>query len=380
MSHYGAIDQDARRGFTLIEVVTSVLLISLVFVGIGSAIVISSHALPGGQNVGDDLLRSAEPLQILAQELEGAIHVTNRSATMIALTVPDRNGDGLFEDVRYEWSGMVGQPLTRFYNSGSTVPWVDNVQEFRLDYFLQPRKRSTRVLLVVPNPGELTAQDKRKRDLMRAWGFAVSLISAADKQAGFDLAAAVVDVAYVSEEIVGVNLTTKLNDLGIGVVNEESRLNDELGISSSGFTTKQDTIEIVENTHEITACFSPGPLTICSSEQPLVVTGRTLAGGANILARKPLSHSHTLVVVESGRALYGGGAATGRRVALPWGGRGFDVHSLNNDGLALMARALEWAAGSKVLTRVQITLRTGEEDGSRTGSSVLMLNRPGVAP
>ena len=380
MSHYGAIDQDTRRGFTLIEVVTSVLLISIVFVGIGSAIVISSHALPGGQNVGDDLLRSAEPLQILAQELEGAIHVTNRSATMIALTVPDRNGDGLFEDVRYEWSGMVGQPLTRFYNSGSAVPWVDNVQEFRLDYFLQPRKRSTRVLLVVPNAGELTAQDERKRDLMRAWGFAVSLISATSKQARFDLAAAVVDVAYVSEEIVGVNLATKLNDLGIGVVNEEPRLNDELGISSSGFSTKQDTIEIVENTHQITACFAPGPLTICSSEQSLVITGRTLAGGANILARKPLSHSHALVVVESGRALYGGGAAAGRRVALPWGGRGFDVHSLNNDGLTLMARALEWAAGSKVLTRVQITLRTGEEDGSRTGSSVLMLNRPGVAP
>ena len=50
------------------------------------------------------------------------------------------------------------------------------------------------------------------------------------------------------------------------------------------------------------------------------------------------------MVLETGWELYGGGAAAGRRVQLPWGQDGFDVSQLKKKGQTIMQRSIEWAA------------------------------------
>ncbi|MBT8144227.1 MAG: LamG domain-containing protein, partial [Gammaproteobacteria bacterium] len=50
--------------------------------------------------------------------------------------------------------------------------------------------------------------------------------------------------------------------------------------------------------------------------------------------------------LEAGDSLFGGGSASGRRAQLPWGGDNFDVNHLNDDGLTILQRAIEWGAGA----------------------------------
>jgi hypothetical protein len=200
------------------------------------------------------------------------------------------------------------------------------------------------ILLVTPDASNLTAQDAAKKALIESWGYTVVPISANDTQANFDAAVSTSAAVYVSEEITSSNLGTKLRDKTIGVVNDEDALSDEFGISSTFASYSSAAIDITDDTHYITSAFSVGSLTITSSAQPLHTVSETIAGGAQVLAEEPATTNGTLVVIDTGGALYDTGTAAGRRVYLPWGGSGFDINSLNTDGQLLMRKAIEWAA------------------------------------
>ena len=69
--------------------------------------------------------------------------------------------------------------------------------------------------------------------------------------------------------------------------------------------------------------------------------------------------------IYAGYAPGGGGGAPGRRVFMPWGNAGFDFSTLTSDGLALLAKALEWAGQSD-----------GGGSGTSTGAIVLWNEQP----
>ena len=206
-------------------------------------------------------------------------------------------------------------------------------------------KSSGTVLLVVVDPGSLTAQEDAKKTLIEGWGYSVTLIDESDSQANFDAAAALADVAYVAEDITSGELGTKLREATIGVVIEEEKITDEFGISSGETTFTQASIEITDNTHYITEPFSLGTVTFSSSAQPVGGRAGTLAPGLAVLALRPSSSTSMLDVIDTGGVLFDTGTAAGRRVKLPWGGNGFDINSLTAEGLDIMRRALEWGAG-----------------------------------
>ena len=201
------------------------------------------------------------------------------------------------------------------------------------------------LLLVVVDPGSLTAQDSDKKTLIESWGHTVTLIDDDAVQSEFDSAILANDVAYVSASVSDTTLGSKLVNAGIGVVNEKANLVDEFGFSTTRSGANLTQIDITDNSHSITTGFAIGPLTIHSSPQPSYMLSGSLAAGLGVLANGEGSSAPGLAVLETGASLSSGDTAAGRRVKLPWGGAAFDLSFMNADGQTIMQRAIEWGAG-----------------------------------
>lgn len=115
---------------------------SILSVAIVSAMLLAAHALPESDSPIQNLLDDSESVDRVIEELRTALHFTERTATAIAFTVPDRDNDGVPERIRYAWSAAPGDPLTREYNGASAVTFVPSVQEFALAYDLIPSLES----------------------------------------------------------------------------------------------------------------------------------------------------------------------------------------------------------------------------------------------
>ncbi len=138
----GAPPSQSRRqrhaqGFTLVELLVSIAVTMVIVVGIGSSMLIASRAMPDANNPANATIAAGQAAEQLSAELQYAITINGRSATMIDFTVADRNSNGINETIRYEWSGTPGDSLTRQYNAGSVVDILDGVQQFNLSYDLE---------------------------------------------------------------------------------------------------------------------------------------------------------------------------------------------------------------------------------------------------
>ncbi len=201
----------------------------------------------------------------------------------------------------------------------------------------------TDLLMVVVDPGSLSAQDLAKRALFEAWGFTVTAIDEAAPQADFDTAFGLNDVVYVTQEVTSATVGTKLTETSIGVVTEEDNLSDELGMADSiNWGGSQQALTVTDNTHYVTQPFALGLLPILSSSEALADVTGALAPDLRLLASS--IDGPALVAIEKGGTLTGGGFAAGRRVQLPWGSNTFDVNTLTDDGRTLLRRAVEWGA------------------------------------
>ena len=121
-------------GFTLVELIVAVAITSILMLAIGSAIVVATHALPDNDGPAGAVIAAGSAAEQIAAELQYAVSINQRSATMIEFTVADRNGNGEPEIIRYEWSATAGDPLTRQYNAGTVTNVLDSVQQFDLSY------------------------------------------------------------------------------------------------------------------------------------------------------------------------------------------------------------------------------------------------------
>ena len=206
-----------------------------------------------------------------------------------------------------------------------------------------------KLLLVVGNAASPASKDSDRKTLIESWGYTVTLIDDGDSQANFDAALAINDVAFVTEGSDPGAIGSKLTDTTTGVVNEEETLLVELGFTGDTDSNSRSEIVILDNTHYITSDLALGTTTITTSNQPLSFTNNGSAPGAQILAETNQVGSFfepSLLTLETSAELFGGGFAAGRRVALPWGASNFDINSLNANGLTIIQRAIEWAAGT----------------------------------
>jgi hypothetical protein len=127
------------RAVTLVEMVVSLTIVSILLGACGSVMLLASRVIgisAAGPAVSMAVADAAADQ--VAADLHMALQITERTATAVTFTVPDRNGDSTPETLRYAWAGA-GSPLTRQYN-GQPAPaasMAENVQLFNLDWLLR---------------------------------------------------------------------------------------------------------------------------------------------------------------------------------------------------------------------------------------------------
>lgn len=121
-------------GFTLMEAVVSVGVTGTLMGGIVSVMSIASHASYNNTEASENTYQARDVVSQITTDLSLAESFSERSSTVAAFKVPDRDGDGLPESVRYSWSGDAGGTLTRQYNGGAVVTVAEDVHHFNLGY------------------------------------------------------------------------------------------------------------------------------------------------------------------------------------------------------------------------------------------------------
>ncbi|MCH7839760.1 MAG: prepilin-type N-terminal cleavage/methylation domain-containing protein [Planctomycetes bacterium] len=124
-----------RCGFTLVELVAAMTVMTILMMGMGSAMIIASRAIPNDKSPMSIATESRNVLDRLTEDLLYAISVSEKAATALTFTVADRgHGAAGPETIRYAWSGTPGDPLTLEYNGAPAVNLIDDIQDFTLSY------------------------------------------------------------------------------------------------------------------------------------------------------------------------------------------------------------------------------------------------------
>lgn len=120
------------RGYTLIELIVGMVSSAVLVSGLSSALYISSQALNLDKRPARQSSIATEVLGEMMADLRHAISFSERSSTAVTFQVPDRDGDGQPETIRYAWSGTPGDPLLRQHNNGNVHSVAEDVQFFNL--------------------------------------------------------------------------------------------------------------------------------------------------------------------------------------------------------------------------------------------------------
>ncbi len=144
-----------RRAVTLLELTVSTAVAVVLIGGLASAVVIASRAIPDDQSPSSVTIDGYYATEQIAGELLCAQSFTERSATTVEFTVSNRDKpcdcdtnptchpDCAPETIRYDWSGIPGDALTRQYNGGSIVEVVKDVHEFDLTYGIKTKSETS---------------------------------------------------------------------------------------------------------------------------------------------------------------------------------------------------------------------------------------------
>lgn len=125
-----------RAGHTLAELAVATVAVSILLGGMGSAIFVTLRAARPG-SMPSNAIHGSAAIEEITSELRAAVSFSQRSATSIQFTVADRDSDASAETIRYAWSGTPGDPLTRQYNGGNVVDFVENVNSLGLGYVVK---------------------------------------------------------------------------------------------------------------------------------------------------------------------------------------------------------------------------------------------------
>lgn len=121
-------------GFTLVELVMSMAIFAVLLGGVTAGLIVASRAVPDEADTTVAVVEAARTADSIADEMKAALWVMEHTSTAVTFTVPDRNGDGVPERIRYAWGGSAGNPLTRSYNGGTAINVVESVEAFNLTY------------------------------------------------------------------------------------------------------------------------------------------------------------------------------------------------------------------------------------------------------
>jgi prepilin-type N-terminal cleavage/methylation domain-containing protein len=125
-----------RRGTTLLELLVSITVSSILLVGLSSSTYLALKAADVDVGPFYEANEGCKALFELTRELQYAVvlNETANSATLIEFTISDITSDATAETIRYEWSGIPGDPLQRSFNGSPVKTVIANVHMFKLTY------------------------------------------------------------------------------------------------------------------------------------------------------------------------------------------------------------------------------------------------------
>lgn len=370
-----------RRAFTLVELSVSVLVLGILAVGMTSAILLSTHALPGKKTPQTRSMEGAAILQQIAADLAFATTIPQRTANTLTFIVHDRgHGPAGSESIHYTWSGTAGSPLTRQYNGNPASIVADDVHLFQLTYIEEavPLVRAPRVLMIVKDPASLTTDESQRKSLLESWGMTVTAVSWDATEGEIRTAALARDVVFITVGNYKSALFNVINTLTRGVVSEEPTANTAIGVAGGSLNTAQKYISVVKNDHSITSVWALTNVNIITSSDQLHYAQAPLASGANTLGELSvllLLNGPALIALDDGATNVQGNTSAGRRVKLPWGS-GVTVNELTDDGRQLLQRSLSWAAEPHVVSSVHLVIQIGSHPAARVQTAVKLHNQP----
>jgi prepilin-type N-terminal cleavage/methylation domain-containing protein len=142
-------------GFTLVELLVAMTVMAILMGALTSAVLIASRAVPAANDPVVATLAAGSEVDTLADDLRYATVFTVLQPHAVQFTVPDRTGDASPEDIRYEWSGVPGEPLRRQMNGGAWVVVVPNVQSLALSYNTKAVTTTSEVTATITSPETL---------------------------------------------------------------------------------------------------------------------------------------------------------------------------------------------------------------------------------
>ena len=123
-----------HRGFTLIEMVTSMAILGILMLACGSIVKMATNATGTSAVRAASQLQAADAASRMVDDLNVALNFTQRTAKATTFTVPDRLSAGSPQAVTYSWSGVAGAPLLRTFNGGAATAVVPAVNQLNFDY------------------------------------------------------------------------------------------------------------------------------------------------------------------------------------------------------------------------------------------------------
>jgi hypothetical protein len=123
-----------RRGHSLLELVLSLVLLSIIFASVGSAVMFAARASPSEDSFESTLAVDSRVISQIAEDLSVARHIIEQKDHSVTIVVGDRTNDGNPDRIRYAWSGNIGDPLTYQLNDQTAYNLIDSVHTFELVY------------------------------------------------------------------------------------------------------------------------------------------------------------------------------------------------------------------------------------------------------
>lgn len=368
-----------RPGFTLVELVASMGIMTLLMGAMTSAIVIATHAIPNNTDPEQQNRKAMEVVEQIASELFYATTVTEATARSVTFTVADRgHGASGPEEIRYEWSGTPGDPLTRQYNNGTVCTVCEGVEQLTFTFERRCVELSglPRVMLAVVDPAALSAQESARKSLLETYGFPVQTVSENSTTDAWDAAMSSSDILYIVDELNSLKMNFLIPRTTIGIANEDTDLFAEIGVAMNGSFDNGTDLTILDNTHDITSVFSTGALQVFSVGANFAITMSALSAGTQGLGSTRGGYD-SLLVIDVGGEMNGGGTANARRVCLPWAGlRDFDFSNVNSDGRTIMRRAIVWASAPVVYSGARIALQPLANSASVVETQTQFFTKP----
>ncbi|MBM3965705.1 MAG: hypothetical protein FJ308_11670 [Planctomycetes bacterium] len=126
-----------RRAIASLDLLVSIPSAALIFAGLASCMMLMLKSKSMDERFYRNVQQVADASIQMAMEIEMANAIAESTSTAIEFCVPDRDGDFLPEQIRYEWKtdGITSpKHLYRRMNSGTDVAVLRDITDFQLQY------------------------------------------------------------------------------------------------------------------------------------------------------------------------------------------------------------------------------------------------------